>query len=97
VPQAETLGGQITQVVFVVLRVGTLFFVLVTLTGLFVAGDLSGPLGARRMQSKVAELSDHYPICGLGRVERQGAWDLESAGVPFVVIDNNPYDPTASR
>jgi voltage-gated potassium channel len=96
VPQAEALGGQITQVVFVVLRVGTLFFVLVTLTGLFVAGDLSGPLGARRMQSKIAELNDHYPICGFGHVGRQVARDLETAGVPFEVIHNNPYDPTAS-
>ena len=48
-----------------------MFFVLVTLTELFVAGDLSGLLDERRMQSKIAQLKDHYLICGFGRVGQQ--------------------------
>jgi voltage-gated potassium channel len=42
------------------------------------------------MQSKIAKLSDHYLICGFGRVGQQIAQDLKSAGAPFVVIDDNP-------
>ena len=55
-----------------------MFFLLVTLTELFVAGDLSGLLEARRMQKKIAELKDHYLICGFGRVGRQVARDLQA-------------------
>ena len=42
------------------------------------------------MQNKIAQLKDHYLICGFGRVGRQVAKDLKGAGMPFVVIDDNP-------
>jgi voltage-gated potassium channel len=85
-----TLGGDITKIFLTIFGVGTMFFLLVTLTELFVAGDLSGVLDQRRMQSKIAQLKDHYLICGFGRVGRQVAKDLQRAGAPFVVIDDNP-------
>lgn len=90
IPHPDTLGGQITKIFLMIFGVGTMFFLLVTLTELFVAGDLTGLLEARRMQKQIAELNDHYLICGFGRVGRQIARDLRQAGVPFVVIDDNP-------
>jgi voltage-gated potassium channel len=90
IPEPDTVGGQITKVVLTIFGVGTMFFLLVTLTELFVAGDLSGMLEARRMQSQIAQLKDHYLICGFGRVGSQIASDLQEAGVRFVVIDDNP-------
>jgi voltage-gated potassium channel len=90
IPSPDTLGGEVTKIVLISLGVGTMFFVLVTLAELFVAGDLSGLLDARRMQTKIAQLKDHYLICGFGRVGRQVARDFRQAGVPFVVIDDNP-------
>jgi voltage-gated potassium channel len=84
------LGSQITEVVLITLGLGTLFYLLVTVSELFVAGELTGFMETRRMQRKIAELRDHYLICGFGRVGHQVARDLDEAGVPFVVIDNNP-------
>ena len=57
-----------------------MFFLLVTLTELFVAGDLSGLLDDARMQRKIAQLKDHYLICGFGRVGRQVARTCSDAG-----------------
>ena len=34
-------------------------------------------------------MKDHYIVCGLGRVGRSAASELQRAGVPFVVIDRN--------
>jgi voltage-gated potassium channel len=90
IPDTQTIGGDIAKIVLTIFGVGTMFFVLVTLTELFVAGDLSGLLDDRRMQSQIAHLKDHYLICGFGRVGRQIAKDLQAARVPFVVIDDNP-------
>ena len=84
------LGSQITEVILITLGLGTLFYLLVTVSELFVAGELTGFLDTRRMQRKIADLRDHYLICGFGRVGHQVARDLDEAGVPFVVIDNNP-------
>ena len=90
IPGPDTLGGDVTMVILTIFGVGTMFFVLVTLTELFVAGDLSGLLDERRMERKIAHLKDHYLICGFGRVGRQVAKDLRAGEVPFVVIDDNP-------
>src|SRR2546422_6527100 len=45
-----TVAGQVTKIILITFGVGTMFFVLVTLTEFFVAGHLSGLLDARRMQ-----------------------------------------------
>lgn len=87
---AETTGGEILWVVLVSLGVGTMFYALITLTEFIVAGHISGLLDVRRMERKIDALSNHYIICGFGRVGRQVARDLKRAGVPIVVIDNNP-------
>src|SRR3954451_3422512 len=90
IPHPRTLGGEITNLVLIALGLGTLFYLLVTVTELFVAGELSGLLAGRRMERKIADLRDHYLICGYGRVGRQVVRDLSSSDVPFVVIDDNP-------
>ncbi|MGH2979878.1 MAG: potassium channel family protein [Solirubrobacterales bacterium] len=90
ISDAQTVAGDVTKILLTIFGVGTMFFVLVTMTELFVAGDLSGLLDERRMQSKIAQVKDHYLICGFGRVGRQVAKDLRAGGVPFVVIDDNP-------
>ncbi len=83
-------GGQIVKVVLIVLGVGTLFYALVTLTEVVVAGDLSGLLRERRERKMTEALADHYVICGFGRVGRQVARDLRAAGARYVVIDHDP-------
>jgi voltage-gated potassium channel len=83
-------GGEAVKVVLIVLGVGTLFYALVTLTELVVAGHVSGLLRDRRERKKIEGLSDHYNICGFGRVGRQAARDLRAAGARYVVVDSNP-------
>jgi voltage-gated potassium channel len=74
----------------VTLGVGTLFYLLGTVSELLVTGHLTGLLGAYRMQRRIADLHDHYLICGFGRVGQRVARRLREAGEPFVVIDANP-------
>jgi voltage-gated potassium channel len=83
-------GGEIVKVVLIVLGVGTLFYALVTVTEMFVAGHLSGLLHERRERRMIDALADHYIICGFGRVGRQVARDLRAAGARYVVVDANP-------
>jgi voltage-gated potassium channel len=90
IPDPETVPGQITKIVLITFGVGTMFFVLVTMTEFFVAGDLSGLLEARRMQSKISQISEHYLVCGFGRVGQQIARDLAAEQASFIVIDDNP-------
>jgi voltage-gated potassium channel len=90
IPSPETTGGQVLKVLLIVLGVGTLFYALVAVTEFFVAGHVTGLLEERRRQRLVDALSDHYLVCGFGRVGRQVVRDLRAAGATYVVIDRNP-------
>ncbi len=89
--QAPTdTGGEIVKVVLTLLGVGTLFYALVTVTEFFVSGQLSELLADRRRRRMIEGLSDHFIICGFGRVGRQVARDVRAAGSRYVVIDPDP-------
>ena len=90
IPGANDTAGEIVKVVMTLLGVGTLFYALVTVTELFVAGHLGQALADRRARRMTASLTDHYIICGFGRVGRQVARDLKAAGMRYVVIDQGP-------
>jgi voltage-gated potassium channel len=90
IPSPQTTGGQVLKVLLIVLGVGTLFYALVAVTEFFVSGHVSGLLDQRRRQRIVDALSDHYLVCGFGRVGRQVVRDLRAAGAKFLVIDRNP-------
>jgi voltage-gated potassium channel len=88
-PRPETVPGQIVKVLLTVLGVGTLLYVLVSVTEVFVAGHLAELLTERRTLKAIEATSDHYIICGFGRVGRQVARDLRAAGARYVVVDDN--------
>jgi len=90
IPAPDSTGSQIVKVLLIVFGVGTLFYALVTVTEFFVAGHLGEILADRRTQKMIDSLSDHYIICGFGRVGRQVARDLNAADGQYVVIDSNP-------
>jgi voltage-gated potassium channel len=50
-------------------------------------GVLTGALAERRRQRAIEHLSDHYIICGYGRVGRRVAEEFRAAGVRYVVLD----------
>src|SRR3954452_9004395 len=83
-------GAEGIEVVLLILGAGTLGYALVTVTEFFVAGHLGGVLVRRRNQRRIDSLSDHYIVCGYGRVGRQVARDLRTAGASYVIVDDNP-------
>jgi voltage-gated potassium channel len=77
--------------------IGTLFYGLATVAAFFVSGQLSGVLEERRIENMIDSFSDHYIVCGFGRVGRQVSRDLRVAGAHHVVIDPNPANREAAR
>jgi voltage-gated potassium channel len=69
---------------------------LATVAEFFVSGQLSGLLQRRRTQRMIDAYTDHFIICGYGRVGRQVARDLKAAGARFVVVDDNPDNRDAA-
>ncbi len=90
IPASEKTGVEIVKVLLIVTGVGTLFYALVTVTEFFVAGHVGELLEERRTLRMIDSLSDHFIICGFGRVGRQVARDLRAAHAAFVVVDPRP-------
>ena len=97
VPDPKDTGGRILKAGLELFGIGTLFYGLVTVAEFFVSGQLSGLLEERRIQRMIDSYSDHYIVCGFGRVGRQVARDLHAAGARHVVIDPNPENREIAR
>lgn len=90
IPIPHDTSGRIVEVGLELLGIGTLFYGLATVAEFFVSGQLSGLLEERRTEKMIDSYSEHFIICGFGRVGRQVARDLRAAGAPHVAIDDNP-------
>jgi voltage-gated potassium channel len=96
IPDPVDTGGRVVKVGLELLGIGTLFYGLATVAEFFVSGQLSGVLEERRMEKMIDSFSDHYIVCGFGRVGRQVSRDLRAAGAKHVVIDPNPHNREAA-
>jgi voltage-gated potassium channel len=89
-------SGRVVKVGLELLGIGTLFYGLATVAEFFVSGQLSGVLEERRMEKMIDSFTDHYIVCGFGRVGRQVSRDLRAAGAAHVVIDPSPVNRDAA-
>ncbi|MGA2013300.1 MAG: NAD-binding protein [Solirubrobacteraceae bacterium] len=83
-------AGRVVVVALELFGIGTLFYGLATVAEFFVSGQLSGLLEDRRTQRMIDSYTDHFIICGFGRVGRQVARDLSRAGARLLTIDSDP-------
>jgi voltage-gated potassium channel len=89
-PTPGNVRGRVLLAALELFGIGTLFYALATVAEFFVSGQLSGLLEQRRLQRMIDSYSDHFIVCGYGRVGRQVARDLLIGGARVVVIDANP-------
>lgn len=64
---------------------------------MLVNADFRAVLERRRMESKIARLTDHFIICGYGRMGATLCEYLQNRHQTFVIIDLNPEVITAER
>jgi voltage-gated potassium channel len=67
-----------------------IIFITGCLVQLLTEAQIIQALGGKRMEKEIAKLKDHTIICGLGRIGRMLATQLQAGGIPFVVIDQAP-------
>jgi voltage-gated potassium channel len=96
-PAPSDTAGRLILVGLELFGIGTLFYGLATVTEFFVSGQLSGVLDLRRSQKMIDSYSDHFIVCGYGRVGRQVARDLRLHDAQIVVVDQNPMHREAAR
>lgn len=78
--------GRFFTIFLALTGIGIVTFVAARSAQLLLASDR---LRERRIMKRIEKLKGHYIVCGYGRVGERLADDLESAGKPFVVIDQS--------
>lgn len=79
---------------------GRLLTIFLIVSGVFTIGYTAGKaaqiliekqiLRRKRMEKKLGTISNHYIVCGFGRMGKQIAEALVENGDDFVVVENNP-------
>lgn len=90
--EVHALGraGQAFTTVLAVTGVAAAFYTFSLLLAAVVQGGLHRRLHARRLMHMIDELSDHFILCGSGRIGSMIADEFRRRSVPFIVIERDP-------
>ena len=83
-------AGRWFTITLIIGGVGTMLYALSTGAKFILEGELQAIYGRRRLEKKMKELSDHYVICGYGRMGKIIAKELKNEKVKFVAIEKIP-------
>ena len=82
-------GGEVITILLILAGMAIYGYLASAIVELIAHGVLTGAMAERRRRRMIERISDHYIICGYGRVGREVADEFRDAGVPFVVLDFN--------
>jgi voltage-gated potassium channel len=81
--------GRGVTIIIIILGISLLTYTLGQLVRILVEGELRKILGRRKLEKQIAELKDHYILCGYGRIGSIIALELVTAGIPIIVLEQN--------
>jgi voltage-gated potassium channel len=82
--------GQAFTIVLIFGGVGTAFYTATLLATIIVEGGLHRHFEQRRFVRMLEQITDHFIVCGYGRIGRIIAEELHRQNVPFIVIERDP-------
>ena len=84
-----SLPGQAFTVLLIVAGVGTALYTFTLLATVVVDGGIHARFARRRRQRMLDDLTDHFIVCGYGRIGAIIVEELRRQHVPYVVIERN--------
>jgi voltage-gated potassium channel len=81
-------AGRVFNIFLITAGVALVFLMIGALTQALLEFELIKVFGRRRMEREVANLKDHYIICGAGRVGHSVARELALKPCPFVIVES---------
>ncbi|MEW6350341.1 MAG: NAD-binding protein [Thermodesulfobacteriota bacterium] len=80
-------NGQVLTIAIILSGMGMMGYALVTGTRLIVEGEVQQLLTRRRSMKAIGKISDHFVICGFGRMGSLVCHELHARKIPFLVIE----------
>ena len=88
-PPAVSWAGQAFTVLLLLSGIGAALYTFTLLATVVVEGGLPKRLARRRYQRMLEHLTDHYIICGYGRIGSVVAHQFQRQQVPFVIVEKD--------
>ena len=82
-------AGRVFNTFIIIAGVGLVLLFFGAATQALLEFELQSVFGRRRMDREISRLSNHYIICGAGRVGRSVARELARKPLPFVIVDSS--------
>ena len=82
-------AGRVFNTFIIIAGVGLVLLFFGAATQALLEFELQSVFGRRRMDREISRLSNHYIICGAGRVGRSVARELARKPLPFVIVDSD--------
>lgn len=82
-------AGRAFTAFLILIGVGGITFSFATIANYLIAGEFRGYLGARKMKRLISSMSNHYIVCGFGRMGQEVCKELTRERRPFIVVDQN--------
>src|SRR5579862_5232471 len=82
-------SGRVLNAFLLVVGVTTILIAIGAVTQTIIEAEFGEIIGKRRNKRMIEKLQNHFIICGYGRVGRGAAEELQRAGVPFVVVEQD--------
>jgi len=77
-------------IIIIISGISVLTYSLGQMARIFVEGELRQLLGRRKLEKQIAELKNHYIICGFGRIGSIIAKELTIENIPFIIVEQEP-------
>ena len=85
-----SFGGQVFTIALIFCGVGTAFYTVTLLATIIVEGGLHQRFARRRAARMLEQITNHFILCGYGRIGSIIANELHQQGVPLAVVERNP-------
>ena len=82
-------AARILTIFIILFGMGSLLFVVSTVTGFIVEGELTNVFGRRKMLKEISNLKNHFIVCGIGDIGSTIVKELKLTKRDFVVVDTD--------
>lgn len=84
-----TPEGKIFTIAYIVLSIGTFFYVLTAFTSFIIEGEFRKLYKGYQVKREISAMKGHIVVCGLGRNGKEAVRELQRKGEKFVVIERD--------
>lgn len=82
--------GKLFTIGLIIVGVSVLGYIVGSLAQIMFEGQLQRIIGRKKVQRKIESLTDHYIICGFGRIGALICREFAAKPIPFLVIEKHP-------